>query len=386
MKTADAVITVAREHNLQHFFGIPGGGAPLDLIEAGRKFGVRFVNMSHESSAAIAAAYYGAMKRTAGLAMGIRGVGAANLVGGVANVYFERQPLVAICEAAPASATRTESVQDCEQQRMFEAVSGFQATLTAPAGAEMIRQAFGHAVDGRPSPSVLHWPAGLNELENPPGPEATSSGPTPSAASLDLQRAHAFLARTRRPVVLAGADVIRDGALDDLLKFVESIEAAVLVAMDARGVFPESHPRWAGVFLGLFNPNVIESRVFQQADGIILAGVDAMMTHAPWKLTVPTCELVARPQYTTLTRPEVRVDGNLKTVLSGLTGQPRPGITRDEIRAIRNGILAYFQRPSQARLAAQDVIQITRELTVWRRSPDFRDRGIHLHAGTSLAG
>ena len=95
MKVAEMIMTVARDRGLGHFFGIPGGGPPLDLIEAGRKLGVRFVNMSHESSAAIAAAYYGELKSTAGLAMGIRGVGAANMAGGVANVHFERLPLVA---------------------------------------------------------------------------------------------------------------------------------------------------------------------------------------------------------------------------------------------------------------------------------------------------
>ena len=54
MTAAEAVMAVAREKGLQHFFGIPGGGSPLELIEAGRRFGVKFVNVSHESSAAIA--------------------------------------------------------------------------------------------------------------------------------------------------------------------------------------------------------------------------------------------------------------------------------------------------------------------------------------------
>src|SRR5579863_4761381 len=103
----------ARERGLEHFFGIPGGGAPLDLIEAGRKSGVRFVNMGHESSAAIAAAYYGMLKHTAGLAMSIRGVGAANLAGGIANLYFERYPLVAVCECAAISSAKSETIQQC---------------------------------------------------------------------------------------------------------------------------------------------------------------------------------------------------------------------------------------------------------------------------------
>lgn len=354
-------MATAREHGLKHFFGIPGGGSPLELIDAGRQAGVQFVNVSHESSAAIAAAYYGQLKGTAGLAMSIRGVGAANLAGGVANVFFERLPLVGICEAPPVSSSPAESVQQCDQPRLFEGVSGYQATLTADGASEMIRHAFEHAVDGRPIPSILHLPAGLGDVKA----LQDSSAKAPQNTSIDepaLAQAREFLEKHQRVTILAGADVIRSGAMPELLAFAEAAGAAVLVTMDARGVFPETHPRWAGVFLGLFNPNVIESRVLQLSDAVVFAGVDAMMTHAPWKLELPSCELAARPVYSSMSTPSVRVNGDLKKILPRLTGQPRPGVSAAEIRQARSGILQYFKRPSKARLAAQDIIEIAREL------------------------
>ena len=162
---------------------------------------------------------------------------------------------------------------------------------------------------------------------------------------------------------MAGADVARAGAGEELQALVEAIEAAVLVTMDARGVFPESKPRWAGVFLGLFNPNVIETRVLDQADVVLLVGVDAMMTHALWKSRLPTCELVARPEYSTLSAsPIMRINGDLKSSLRALLSSPRAGFTEGEVQGLRRGILEYFKRPSQARFAAQDVIEITREI------------------------
>ena len=82
MKITELIISQARERGLRHFFGLPGGGAPLDLMEWGRTLGVDFVSVAHESSAAITAAYYGLMKETAGLALAIKGVGAGNLAGG----------------------------------------------------------------------------------------------------------------------------------------------------------------------------------------------------------------------------------------------------------------------------------------------------------------
>jgi len=95
------IMAEAREQGLRHFFGLPGGGVPLEMIDAGHRAGIDFVSVAHESSAAIMAGYYGLMKGTAGLALAIRGVGAGNLAGGIVNAFFERLPLIAVCEVNP---------------------------------------------------------------------------------------------------------------------------------------------------------------------------------------------------------------------------------------------------------------------------------------------
>lgn len=123
------------------------------------------MNVGHESSAAIAAAYYGLMKRSSGLAMSIRGVGAANMVVRVANVDFERMPLVAVCECAVPSAVESESVQQYDQQ-LFGGVVEYQAILTPQGAGEMIREPFARALDGRRSASILHLPAGVSKLSD----------------------------------------------------------------------------------------------------------------------------------------------------------------------------------------------------------------------------
>ena len=55
---------------------------------------------------------------------------------------------------------------------------------------------------------------------------------------------------------MLGADVERDKATQELILFVEKIGGSVLVNMDARGIIPENHPRWAGVFTGNYNLEV----------------------------------------------------------------------------------------------------------------------------------
>ena len=82
-------------------------------------------------------------------------------------------------------------------------------------------------------------------------PLPAKTSPPPSVPDqAQLAAACQQIRAARRPVVIAGQDVVRAGVTGELLTLVENIGAAVLVNMDARGVVPETHPRWAGVLLG----------------------------------------------------------------------------------------------------------------------------------------
>ena len=156
---------------------------------------------------------------------------------------------------------------------------------------------------------------------------------------------------------------MRAGATKELQTLVENIGAAVLVNMDARGVFPESHPQWAGVLTGNYGPNIIETEIMSQADAVLLIGADAMMTHVPWDVDRPTCELSLRPEYETLSlNPKVRVNGDLKETMRNLSVHNQPGFSDDQIQGIRRQVLQNFKRPDDAQFAAQDIIEITRSI------------------------
>ena len=154
---------------------------------------------------------------------------------------------------------------------------------------------------------------------------------------------------------------MRAGASRELQTLVENIGAAVLVNMDARGVLPESHPRWAGVLTGNYAPNIIETEIMSQADAVLLIGADSMMTHVPWEVDLPACELSLRPEYETLSPdPKVRVDGDLKETLKNLSTHNQSGFSDEQIQGIRRKVLQNFKRPEGTQFAAQDIIEITR--------------------------
>lgn len=356
MLFADLLMQDAARRGLKHVFGIPGSGFPMDAMEAGRKAGVDFVHVAHESSAAIAAAYYGAMLGTAGVAIGVKGVGAGNMLGGIANAYFERMPLVTVFEAG-ALESDIDLVQVTDHGKMFGSVTKAFHSLRRETAGDTLRDAVALATDGRRGPVVLDYPSDFDdgdsgELRDLP---AKYSEKSPDQAA--LEQARSLLSKGSRPLVIAGADVATTGAQQELLDFVEATGAAVLVNMDARGVFPETHPRWAGVMIGGYIPNTVEGEVGDISDVVVLVGADSMMTHSPWGYEMPAIELCSRPEYrTTVQNPEVRVDGSLRESLKALSGERRNGVPVEDIDAAKQNTLKYFERPSAAKFAIQDIV------------------------------
>ena len=363
MQLSELIVREARERGLNHYFGIPGGGLPLDIMDWGRRLGLDFVTVAHESSAAIMAAYYGLMRETAGLALAVRGVGAGNLVGGAVNAYFERVPVVCCCERSPLSTGHLELVCQCSHEGLFAPVVMSKQTVDLDTAREGLRTAFFQACDGRPGPVLLDVPADL-ATDSVPGPalDPLEAPPVILPAESQLRILKELLSESRRPVILAGQDVIRAGACGALRSLVEAVGAAVLVQMDAHGVFPESHPLWAGTFVGHQIPNTVEGELAPQADLALLVGCDSLTSDKKWDSAAPACELVQRAEYESLAaRPRLRIDGDLNVSLSRLLpASPRTGFPPADVEKTRERVLRHFRRPGSARLAAQDIIEITR--------------------------
>ena len=369
MTIPEALIEAAWKRGARHCFGVPGSGALMDLIDAGRRRGVEFVSTANEASAAIAAAYYGHLRGCAGLALAIKGPGAGNLVGGAVNAYFERKPVVCITEALPEAFVPVEMGQRIDQSGLFRTAAKQTARLVPAAAGTTIDAAFDSATTGRPGPVLLDLPGDLGGAEAGAAAQAArqaaSTPPTATAAAPAVAAAAAVVAEMRRPVIIGGGDLLRAGAQDELERLAERIGAAVLVAIDGRGVLAEDHPRFAGVFAGLPPPAVLANRVLAEADGVILAGVDPLAAEAPWQAQLPTVELVADRAYQTLSPlPRARVDGPLSATLAALATAAGEGADDGfpvaAIHRLQAAAGDRFARPGDARFAVQDIIDAIR--------------------------
>ena len=368
MTIPEALIEAAWKRGARHCFGVPGSGALMDLIDAGRRRGVEFVSTANEASAAIAAAYYGHLRGCAGLALAIKGPGAGNLVGGAVNAYFERKPVVCITEALPEAFVPAELGQRIDQPGLFQQAAKQVAKLVPAGAGAAIDAAFDTAAAGRPGPVLLDLPGDLGSAAagTVSQPTLTAVDATPTAADAQaVSTAAAAVAEMRRPAIIAGGDLLRAGAQQKLERLAERIGAAVLVAIDARGVLAEDHPRFAGVFACLPPLAVLANRVLAEADGVILAGVDPLAAEAPWQAQLPTVELAADRAYQTLSPlPRARVDGPLGATLTALAAaageRAGDGFRVAAIHRLQAAVADRFARPGAARFAVQDIIDSIR--------------------------
>lgn len=368
MNLSELFMKIAKEMKNDHFFGIPGSGVPLDLMDSGKNIDLHFINVAHESTAAIAAGTYGLIKESAGLCLGVKGVGAGNLAGGAANAYFERMPVVCVCETTPNYSYENEMVQHADHKGLMKSVTKSMLTLSKDNPNQLIRDAFNTSIDGMPGPVLIDFPSdmGLMEAEDTKYNQTEKTIKSPGRYDSEIIKTISLINNSKKPMILIGDGVRKDKAMTQVVNFAEKIGAGVLSTMKARGVFPENHERWVGVSTAYgegnnSRPNILTSG----SDLIILIGADQMMTHVPWpKGEINSVEIISSQESKTLSSdPKEICKGNIREIVQMLMdSKEKTGWKIDEINQIYKNTDSRFSRPDNAIFAVQDIIEISKEI------------------------
>ncbi len=368
MNLSELFMKIAKEMKNDHFFGIPGSGVPLDLMDSGKNIDLHFINVAHESTAAIAAGTYGLIKESAGLCLGVKGVGAGNLAGGAANAYFERMPVVCVCETTPNYSYENEMVQHADHKGLMKSVTKSMLTLSKDNPSQLIRDAFNTSIDGMPGPVLIDFPSdmGLMEAEDTKYNQTEKTIKSPGRYDSEIIKTISLINNSKKPMILIGDGVRKDKAMTQVVNFAEKIGAGVLSTMKARGVFPENHERWVGVSTAYgegnnSRPNILTSG----SDLIILIGADQMMTHVPWpKGEINSVEIISSQESKTLSSdPKEICKGNIREIVQMLMdSKEKTGWKIDEINQIYKNTDSRFSRPDNAIFAVQDIIEISKEI------------------------
>ena len=256
-------------------FGYPGG-AILPTYDAMLDYSVHHVLVRHEQGAAHMADGYARASGKVGVAIATSGPGATNLTTGIATAMLDSSPTVFITGQVSSKVLGSDAFQETDVTGITLPITKHNSLVTDVRQiARTMREAFVIARSGRPGPvlvditkdaqqattdfvypETVHLP-GLHEPE-PPDAES-------------LARAAELIQKAERPLILAGAGVIRSGSSQALIEFAENAQIPVALTLLGIGGFPQSHPLCLGM-MGMHGEAFVNSAI-QRADLLLAFGM-----------------------------------------------------------------------------------------------------------------
>ena len=253
-------------------FTVPGESF-LGLLEALPEVGIRVVSTRHEGGAAFMAEAHGQLTGRPAVCLATRAVGAANLAIGIHTARADSTPMFAIVGGVRREHRGREAFQEADLVGSIGRLAKWSVDLDTPGRAEaLVAEAVRHAVAGRPGPVVITVPEDvLDELvpgaaDEPQPFRPTRIEPEPDDTRAVLQ----MLAAAHRPVILAGAGVLRSRGTADLVRLAEILEVPVISSWRRGDVFPNDHRLYLGM-TGLGAPSTVQERL-QTADAVVVLG------------------------------------------------------------------------------------------------------------------
>jgi acetolactate synthase I/II/III large subunit len=264
------VADALRAGGVRYAFTVPGESF-LGLLDALGDAGIRVVATRHEGGAAFMAEAHGQLTGRPAACLATRAVGGANLAIGIHTARQDSSPMFVVVGQVERDFRGREAFQEIDQ---VGTLGGLAKWAVEPRRAEDVpaamAQAVREALTGRPGPVLVSLPEDLLDEVTELDP-ADPARPTPARATADDVRAVIeLLASARRPVILAGAGVLRARTSTELARFAELLHVPVIAAWRRGDVISNDHALYLGM-AGLGAPASVRQRL-ADADAILVLG------------------------------------------------------------------------------------------------------------------
>jgi acetolactate synthase I/II/III large subunit len=253
-------------------FTVPGESF-LGLLEALGPAGIRVVATRHEGGAAFMAEAYGQLTGRPAAALGTRAVGAANLAIGIHTARADSTPMFALLGQVPKVVRGREGFQEVDLAGSIGRLASYAVEVDDPARLPAaMAEATRHVLGGRPGPALLAFPEDVLDEMMPDGAEVAHvvrsrpPDPDPDVVRTAIRR----LTAGRRPLIIAGAGVLRARSTADLVRLAEILEVPVVASWRRADVFPNGHPLYLGM-TGYAAPASLRERI-ADADELLVVG------------------------------------------------------------------------------------------------------------------
>ncbi len=282
--TAQIIARRLYDAGCRHAFGMPGGEV-LTMMDALAEAGLIFTLVKHENAGGFMAEGTWHATGAPGVLLATIGPGAANAVNVVANAQQDRVPLIFITGCLDAADDATYTHQIFDHQAVFAPITKASLRMAEGAVDELIDKALAIATDGQPGPVHIDLPIALAAAEQPDRTVARRNklSPVMPAPGPDLDAARAMFQSAVRPVVVAGVDVLLQGAEQAVAEFCQAFKIPLITTYKAKGIVPEDDPLCLGGHgLSPLSDGEIMP-LLEASDLVIAAGYDPIEMRIGWR-------------------------------------------------------------------------------------------------------
>ncbi|HFR4148942.1 indolepyruvate decarboxylase [Bacillus cereus] len=269
------------ELGIEHIFGVPGDYnlAFLDDVVAHKN--LKWIGNCNELNAAYAADGYARIKGIAALITTF-GVGELSAINGIAGSYAENVPVIKITGTPPTKVMENGAIvhhtlgdgKFDHFSNMYREITIAQTNVTPEHAAEEIDRVL-RACWNEKRPVHINLPIDVyNKPINKPTEPIINKPILSNKEALNKMLLHAIskINSAKKPVILADFEVDRFHAKENLHQFVEKTGFPIATFSMGKGIFPEKHPQFIGVYTGDVSSPYLRKRI-DESDCIISIGV-----------------------------------------------------------------------------------------------------------------
>ena len=318
-------------------FGYPGGAViPIyDEIYSFEKIKHYFAR--HEQGAVHAADGYARVSGKVGVCLATSGPGATNLVTGIMTAHMDSVPLLAITGQVRSNLLGRDAFQETDIVGITVPITkGNYLVQNIKDIPRIIKEAYFIASTGRPGPVLVDIPNDIqqqeisyDEFNKLFDKEVQLEGydPTYVGHPVQIKRALSLIKKAKKPLIIAGAGVIKSQASKELFELANKMDMPVTTTLLGLGAFPENHDLSLGM-LGMHG-TVPANYATDEADLVIAAGIrfDDRIAGNPSKF----CERakiihidIDPAEIDKNKKADVPIVGDLKNVLSEINKELEP--------------------------------------------------------------
>ena len=342
IKGARILLECLSRLGIKEIFGYPGG-AVIPIYDELYSFkDIKHYFARHEQGAVHEADGYARSTGKVGVCLATSGPGATNLVTGIMTAHMDSIPLLAITGQVTSTLLGKDAFQESDIVGITVPITKnnylVQDIRELP---RILKEAYYIASTGRPGPVLVDIPRDI-QLEEIPYDEFNKIyenhfslegyNPVYEGHKGQIKTAIKMIKDSKKPLIIAGAGILKAHAYEELKEFVEKTNIPVAMTLLGLGSFPGNHELALGM-IGMHG-TTYANYAANEADLIIAAGMrfDDRVTGNPQKF-VPNAKIIhididpAEIGKNKLI--DVPIVGDLKNVLTDLN-EKAPKVSYDE--------------------------------------------------------